>query len=159
MRIKCFPPVVNNQTRILILGTMPGVESLRKQEYYGHPQNQFWKLLGGVLEINLISLSYEQRLELLLKNHIGVWDVIASCKRKGSLDSDMKDKQLNQLTKLVQELPHLKLVCFNGKVAQKHGMDLIDNIPSVVLASSSPAFTLAFEKKLEIWRNALRKYL
>jgi TDG/mug DNA glycosylase family protein len=148
-------PVLNKQTRILLLGSFPGAASLAAQQYYGHPQNQFWKLLSAVLNIDLVAMPYPQRLKALLANNIGVWDVIAACERSGSLDSAIRNAQHNDFAPLKKRCPKLKLVCFNGKTSGKLEAAFAEaGFETLVLPSSSPAHaTWSFERKLEVWRG------
>ena len=86
-----FPPVVDGKIETLILGSFPGVASLGKAQYYGHPQNQFWRLVGAVIDEPLYEMEYARRLRTLLKHRIGLWDVIGKCVRPGSLDSNIRN--------------------------------------------------------------------
>jgi TDG/mug DNA glycosylase family protein len=146
-------PVLNKQTRILLLGSFPGAASLAAQQYYGHPQNQFWKLLSAVLNIDLVAMPYPQRLKALLTNNIGLWDVIAACERSGSLDSAIRNAQHNDFAPLKKRCPKLKRVCFNGKTSGKLEAAFAEaGFETLVLPSSSPAnATWSFERKLEVW--------
>jgi TDG/mug DNA glycosylase family protein len=157
----CFPPVVDERTRLLLLGSLPGEVSLARARYYAHPQNQFWRLVGAVIERDLVSLDYEERLEALLAAGVGLWDVVGSAARKGSLDGDIRDASANDLAALVTTLPKLKAVGFNGGKAAAIGMAQLAERPGlelIALPSSSPAYTLAFEAKLERWQ-ALKAWL
>ena len=98
---------------MLILGSCPGDLSTEKQEYYANPNNQFWKLMGEILKINLINLSYKEKVDILLNNKIGLWDVMHSCIRKDSLDSSIINFEINDFTKL--NISKLKIILFNGK--------------------------------------------
>lgn len=154
----CFPPVVNAQTRVLILGSLPGEASLAAQQYYAHPQNQFWRLLSAVLQVELGNLAYHDRLQTLLKYGIGLWDVLARAHRAGSLDSAIREKQYNDLQRLLADLPQLALAAFNGQTAGKAVVHLPATLPFYILPSSSPAYTLSFEAKKQQWL-ILRTYL
>ena len=157
----CFPPVVRRDTRILLLGSLPGAVSLARSQYYAHPQNQFWRLIGTVIARDLASLDYETRLSTLLEAGIGLWDTVASARRKGSLDADIRLHEASDLSALAASLSELRAIGFNGgtsarigrrRLADITGLDLVD------LPSSSPAYTLAFTKKLDSWLG-LRAYL
>ena len=150
-----LPPVIDEHIRVLVLGSFPGEASLAAAQYYAHPRNQFWRLLSAVLEENLTALPYQQRLDRLLQRHIGLWDVIESCHRPGSLDSAIRNAQANQFDFLVQTCPHLKRVCFNGKTAGKlEPAFAAMGYETVVLPSSSPANAqFSFEQKLALWRS------
>jgi TDG/mug DNA glycosylase family protein len=148
-------PVTNKQTRILLLGSFPGAASLAAQQYYGHPRNQFWKLLAAVLDIDLVTMPYPQRLKALLANNIGLWDVIAACERSGSLDSAIRNAQHNDFAPLKKRCPNLKRVCFNGKTSGKLEAAFAEaGFETLVLPSSSPAnASWSFEQKLAVWRG------
>src|SRR5574343_809177 len=158
MRKASFAPVVNADTRILILGSLPGDASLAAAQYYAHPRNQFWRLLGAVLAVPLADLPYPQRLAVMQQHGVGLWDVVAEASRRGSLDSAIRDARANPLAALVAGLPALRVVAFNGQTAGKAAPQLAaSGVPMLVLPSSSPAHTLAFDKKLQEWQ-ALSRY-
>jgi double-stranded uracil-DNA glycosylase len=153
---RCFPPVINEHTRLLVLGSLPGEASLAQQQYYAHPQNRFWELLGAVINTDLRAQSYDVRLATLLAHGIGLWDVIAEAERKGSLDAAIRNQAHNALTDLIATLPTLKAVAFNGGTSARIGRKQLKDIQGVHLIdlpSSSPAYTLAFGQKLERWRT------
>lgn len=159
MRKASFAPVVGPDTRILILGSLPGDASLAAAQYYAHPRNQFWRLLGTVAGSELAALPYPQRLAAMQALGVGLWDVVAEATRRGSLDSDIRDARANPLAELVATLPALQLVAFNGQTAGKAAPTLAGcGVDVLVLSSSSPAHTLAFDKKLQEWQ-ALRRYM
>lgn len=153
---QCFPPVVDNDTRLLILGSLPGDASLAQQQYYAHPQNRFWHLLSDVLDVNLLEIDYQQRLQCLLEHRIGLWDVVAQAKREGSLDSKITERDDNDLLGLLDTLPHLKAIAFNGGTAHKIGLKILGARASAfqiyALPSSSPAYTLPYSEKLKLWQ-------
>lgn len=157
-----FAPVVNDQTRILILGSLPGDASLAQQQYYAHPQNRFWHLLSDLLGIELVDQTYAQRLQLLLDQQIGLWDVIAQAQRRGSLDSQIRQRNDNDLLSLLSTLPHLTAIAFNGATASKIGLKILGEAQArysiLQLPSSSPAYTLAYPQKLQAW-SALKMHL
>ncbi|UAL11914.1 DNA-deoxyinosine glycosylase [Caulobacter segnis] len=148
-----FPPVVDANTRVLILGSLPGEASLAVQQYYGNPRNAFWRLMEGVLGVALVALNYEARLTALLAHGVGLWDVIAEAERPGSLDAAIRDPAANDLLALVETLPALRVVAFNGGTAAKLGERLIGGrIPTIALPSSSPAHAArTFEHKAQAW--------
>lgn len=152
---RCFDPVVDARTRLLILGSLPGEQSLRKGEYYGNKQNKFWELVGAVINVDLRAAAYDTRLATLLKHHVGLWDVIAEAERAGSLDTAIRNHTPNSLAELVASLPALRAVAFNGGTAAKLGRRqlkaLSDRIELIDLPSSSPAHTLSLERKLPAW--------
>lgn len=152
-----FPPVLNHRTRVLILGSFPGEASLAAQQYYAHPRNQFWPLLSSVLDDELTTLPYEQRLQKLLSHRFGLWDVIALCEREGSLDTAIRRAQANDFAMLKHQCPELFRICFNGKTSGKFAPQFADaGFETVILPSSSPANAqLSFEAKLAQWRNII----
>lgn len=152
-----LPPVLDRNTRILILGSFPGEASLSAQQYYAHPRNQFWRLVGTVVGEDLFALPYPQRLVHLQKHNIGLWDVIATCARKGSLDSAIREAQANDFALLRERAPVLRRVCFNGKTSGRHELAFAAaGFQTVVLPSSSPANAqLSFDDKLAAWHHIL----
>ncbi|MCW3478524.1 DNA-deoxyinosine glycosylase [Neisseriaceae bacterium JH1-16] len=156
---RCFPPVVNDSTRLLILGSLPGDASLAAERYYAHPRNQFWRLLEAIIGVALVECDYEERLRRLLAHGVGLWDVVGQASRRGSLDTALREIAYNDLAELVARLPALRAVAFNGQTAAR-GQRQLPNWQGdiVVLPSSSPAHTLSFEAKLAQWQ-ALTPYL
>jgi hypoxanthine-DNA glycosylase len=158
-----FPPVVNEHSRVLVLGSLPGEASLAQSQYYAHPQNRFWHLIGDVIGVALPGMAYEARLQALLDHRVGLWDVIAKAKREGSLDSRIRDHATNDLAALVAGLPNLVAVAFNGGTAAKIGMNALAesrlSLDLVKLPSSSPAYAaVPYAEKLRAW-EALRKWV
>jgi len=113
-----FPPVINDFSRILLLGTMPGKESLRMQQYYAHKTNQFWKILFTLFNFEP-STDYNIKKQFLLDNGIALWDVLASCERKGSLDSDIRNAVPNNFDDLFSRYPGIEYIFFTGKKAEQ----------------------------------------
>ena len=154
-RKRAFDPVVDADTRLLILGSLPGDASLRAGQYYGHPRNAFWRLIGGVIGRDLAALPYEARLAPLGTTGIGLWDVIASAERPGSLDAAIRAPEAADLRGLVSALPALRAVAFNGGKAAKLGgavlADRPEGIALIDLPSSSPAHTRPFADKAAAW--------
>jgi hypoxanthine-DNA glycosylase len=144
----------------LILGSLPGEASLALAQYYGNPRNAFWRLMEGVIDTPLVPLAYEDRLATLLAHHVGLWDVIAEAERPGSLDAAIRDPAANDLLTLIDTLPALRLVAFNGGTAAKLGGRLIgERIATLALPSSSPAHAArTFAQKAQAW-SALRTSL
>lgn len=157
-----FPPIVAPDTRLLLLGSLPGEASLRATRYYAHPQNQFWRLTGAVIgRADLHVLDYEARLAALRAAGVGLWDVVADAVRPGSLDGAIRDHRPNDLLALIAGLPLLAAIGFNGGTAARIGRRLIgerSDIRLVDLPSSSPAYTLPFAEKRGQW-IALREIL
>ncbi|HEX6859799.1 MAG TPA: DNA-deoxyinosine glycosylase [Caulobacteraceae bacterium] len=162
MRKKSFPPVVAENTRLLVLGSLPGEASLAAQRYYAHPRNLFWTLMGEVVGEDLVGLDYEDRLSTLLQHRVGLWDVVAEASRIGSLDAAITDPHENDLIALVQTLPDLKAVAFNGAASAKAGArqlaPMAERLALIRLPSSSPAYAGRMELKREAWL-ALRSFL
>ena len=149
-----FPPVVDRQVEILILGSFPSIASLGKAQYYGHPQNHFWRLVGAVIGESLPEMDYQQRLRTLLKHRIGLWDIIGECARAGSLDSNIRESRHNDFSRVTRVARKLSRGCFNGKTAGKLQLLFAGRgFETIVLPSSSPANTLRFEEKLQQWRK------
>lgn len=155
-RSRGFPPVVDDNVTTLILGSFPSAASLRKGQYYGHPQNQFWKLVGAVVDAPLYAMQYEARLKTLLARHVGLWDIIGKCERTGSLDSNIRNALHNEFDHVRRIATRLRRVCFNGKAAAKlEPLFAAWGYETVILPSSSPANTLPFEAKLDAWRQIM----
>jgi hypoxanthine-DNA glycosylase len=158
---QAFDLVADARCRVLVLGSFPGVRSLREARYYAHPRNQFWQLMSPVVGIDLVPLSYDQRLAALVAQRIGLWDVVATARRSGSLDSALREVQPRDLRAVAAGLPDLRAMAFNGAAAfaigqrqmgQGSGIDLLS------LPSSSPAHTIGLSAKAAAWR-ALTSYL
>lgn len=149
----CLPPVVEPGTRLLILGSLPGDASLAAERYYAHPQNQFWRLLGGALGEPLPTLDYAARLERLRARRVGLWDVVASAVRPGSLDGALRSVSANPLRALIADLPDLRAIAFNGGTAARLGRRAVGPtaLTLIDLPSSSPAFTRPLADKAEDW--------
>lgn len=146
-------PVLDPAIHTLILGSFPGAASLQARRYYAHPRNQFWTLLGAVLNESLADLPYEARLEIMLSHHIGLWDALEGCERKGSLDAAIRRPQPNDHLLLKDLCPQLRRVCFNGKAAGRYAPLYAEaGFETLVLPSSSPANAqLSFSAKLALW--------
>lgn len=152
-----FPPIVGLNPRILILGTLPGAESLKQQQYYAHPQNAFWKMLEALFNIPA-NASYTQRCEGVKSAHLAIWDVCHSACRPGSLDSAISAETViaNDIHVLLAENPTIKLIAFNGNTAatlfKKH-IKALPRVDTISLPSTSPAHaSLRFAEKLERWQ-------
>ncbi|MBX9868567.1 MAG: DNA-deoxyinosine glycosylase [Burkholderiaceae bacterium] len=155
-RLTGLAPVIDCSTHTLILGSFPGVASLEAQQYYGFKHNQFWRLLSAILQCDLVSLNYQARLACLLGHGIGIWDTYCSCYREGSLDTAIRQGDLNDFADLHQRYPALKKIRFNGKAAAKILVQMQAlGYQTTVLPSSSPAHaSLGFEEKLRLWQQA-----
>ena len=157
-RIYSYAPVVDANSRILVLGTMPSAESLRQGFYYAHPRNAFWRIVADLFGVPRPETVAGKK-QLLLSRGIALWDVLASCEREGSLDSAIRFGVPNDIPALLEAHPGLRRVCLNGGTAarlfQKHFADLAADVECLRLPSTSPAYTLAYEEKLAAWRAAI----
>ena len=140
-----------------MLGSFPGVASLAAQQYYGHPRNQFWALLGAALDLPLAASDYERRLALLTEAHVGLWDVISETRREGSLDSAIREPLGSDLISLTKGLTELRTIAFNGGTAARIGLRQLGaasvRYRMVLLPSSSPAYTRPYAEKLIAWQQ------
>lgn len=163
--VQSFPPLARTDARILILGSMPGVASLRAGQYYAHPQNQFWKILGQRLGFDPAA-PYETRTKALLDARIALWDVLASCQRPGSLDAriHVASAIANDLAGFLAKHPAIERICFNGSTAENLFRRLVQprltspGIPTLRLPSTSPAHAaMTPARKLAIWAAVLEQ--
>jgi len=141
-RKQAFAPVVAPDTRVLILGSLPGEASLAAGRYYAHPRNRFWHLAGAVIGwADLPELAYEARLAALLSAGVGLWDTIASAHRRGSLDAAIREAEAAPLRDLLATLPALRAVAFNGAKSAQIGRRALGDTDFALidLPSSSPA--------------------
>ena len=135
---------------------MPGEASLAAQRYYAHPQNQFWRLIGGVIGCDVASLDYDARLSALLSAQVGLWDTVASARRAGSLDGALREVERAALPQLIATLPALRAIGFNGATSAKIGRKALGTTPLTLidLPSSSPAHAaMTFAQKAERWKS------
>lgn len=146
--------VARADARLFILGSLPGDASLAARQYYAHPRNSFWRLVGAVVGEDLPSLDYNVRLDRVMAHRIGLWDVVAHATRRGSLDQAIRGAGHNPLADYFAEFPKLEAVAFNGSIAAAAGRRLLPGIEGLTLIdlpSSSPANTIPFEQKLRAW--------
>lgn len=146
---------------MLILGTMPGVQSLMKQEYYGHPQNAFWKIMFSLFAELPVPVEFDARKQLLLDKNIAVWDVLESCERDGSLDVNIRNGIPNKIPELLSAHPKISALVFNGKESHRlfsKTFGAAISLPQLVMPSTSPANTMKFESKLAEW-SRVKAYL
>jgi hypoxanthine-DNA glycosylase len=158
-RLQGLPPVLGRATRLLVLGSFPGAASLRAQQYYAHPRNQFWPLLGALWGLDLVALPYARRLAELRRRGLGLWDVYASCRREGSLDQAIEDAELNDLASLRRRAPQLRCVAHNGGESAR-AMKQVAALGYTVLKlpSTSPAHaSWSFERKRAAWQAAFER--
>lgn len=154
-RLQGLAPMVDAGTRLLILGSFPGVASLRAQQYYGHPQNHFWKILGALWQLPLIDMPYAERVQNMRAQGVGLWDVYAACEREGSLDTAIRAGELNDFAWLAEQCPHLQAVAHNGGESFKHARHSAAlGVPIYKLPSTSPAnASWSFERKRQAWQT------
>ncbi len=159
-RLTGLPSLVSTDTRLLILGSFPGAASLAKQQYYGHPQNQFWRILQAIWPSSpggVSAASYENKSNWLLDRGLGVWDVYASCERQGSLDTAIRHPHVNDFAALIQRCPQLASVAHNGGESYRHAKHTASlGLAVYKLPSTSPAnASWSFERKLAAWREVM----
>lgn len=159
--IYSFPPVANKSAKVLVLGSMPGKASLDAGQYYAHPRNLFWPIMG-TLTGAIPELPYENRLLFLQKSGVALWDVLQSCTRASSMDHDIRDEVPNDLPGFLRDHTKITTICFNGQKAresfERHFPDLKAdrNYRKLTLPSTSPAHaSLTYEQKLESWKTIL----
>ncbi|MFW5330725.1 DNA-deoxyinosine glycosylase [Hydrogenophaga sp. ZJX-1] len=159
-RLQGLPPVLDARTRLLVLGSFPGVASLRAQQYYGHPQNQFWKILGALWQQPLITLPYAERIAALHGHGLGLWDVYGACEREGSLDADIRAAELNDFAWAQRQCPLLEGIAHNGGESYRHAKHTSAfGLPVYKLPSTSPAnASWSFDRKLMAWAEVLRRH-
>ena len=152
---RAFAPFADDRTRVLVLGSLPGDASLKAAQYYAHPQNGFWRLISVAIGRDLHAMAYTDRVEALRTAGVGLWDVIASAERAGSLDAAIRSPQAADLRGLIAGLPKLKAVAFNGATAAKRGRKIlagIEGLSLIDLPSSSPAYaSRTVAQKAESW--------
>jgi len=159
---RSFSPIAEASARILVLGSMPGVRSLRAQQYYAHPRNAFWRIMAEIFGFNP-DCDYERRLAHLTAARIALWDVLEACVRVGSLDSaiEVGSRVPNDFATFLADHPGIRLICFNGGEAKRSFDRYVlpklaaDHLRYALLPSTSPAHTLAFKNKMRVWREAL----
>lgn len=159
-KISSFPPIIKKDSKILILGSIPGVKSLEMQQYYAHPQNKFWKIIFELFN-EKFTKDYDERIKILEKHHIALWGVIDTCERKGSLDSEIRNEEANKIEELLQNFPNIKAIFCNGQKSHKNLQKILGKkfrLPIIVLPSTSPAYAgLSYFDKLKLWYIILEK--
>lgn len=149
-----LPAVIDERTRLVVLGSFPGIASLKAQQYYGHPRNHFWAILSALFDVDLAGLPYAQRLPIVLEHGVGLWDVYASCVRAGSLDSAIREPVLNDLASLKLRAPELQAVAHNGgESARSKRITQALGVTAYLLPSTSPAnASWSYARKLAAWQ-------
>ncbi len=156
-RLHGLPPVLALNTRLLVLGSFPGMASLQAQQYYAHPRNHFWPILGAIWGRDLVAMPYARRLQALLDGGLGLWDIYATCRRVGSLDQAIQDAVPNDLAAMRQQAPALRVVAHNGSESARARRQVeaqgwaVQRLPSTSPANAS----WSFDRKLAAWRAAL----
>lgn len=156
-RLQGLPPVVGPDTVLLVLGSFPGVASLRAQRYYAHPRNQFWPLLQALWPQHPLPAEYADRCDWLLARGLGLWDVYAACERVGSLDARIRHAEVNDFAGLRAHCPRLAAIAHNGGGSFRHARSTAAlGVPVCQLPSTSPAHAAwRFERKRDAWAQAL----
>jgi len=156
MRKSGLAPVVDENTEILILGTLPSDKSLAAGQYYANPNNDFWKLIGAAIGESMVGLSYEDKLGVLKANRVGLWDAFHTAFRPGSMDANITETELNDFTVLKDAAPRITLVCFNGKGAADAQEALVHlGYQTVLLPSSSGANRADQAGQLARWKAVI----
>jgi hypoxanthine-DNA glycosylase len=152
-----LPPLLSPATRLVVLGSFPSAASLAAQQYYAHPRNHLWPILGALLGVDLAAMPYPERVRVLMTRGVGLWDVYARCERQGSLDVNIKNAVLNDLASLKQRAPQLQAVAHNGaESARNKRLTAALGLTVWTLPSSSPAnATWSLARKIDAWREAL----
>ena len=150
---------MGRDARALILGSFPGAASLAARQYYAHPRNHFWPLLAALLDEPLPALEYPARLARVQRHGVALWDTIVGCERTGSLDTAIRNAERGEVARMKRAAPGLRLVCFNGKTAGRaEPLWRAAGYATLILPSTSPAYTRPFAEKLAAWR-ALSEFL
>lgn len=159
-RLQGLAPVLDANTRVLVLGSFPGVASLRAQQYYGHPQNHFWKILGALWQLPLPAMAYDGRVAALRDHGLGVWDVYGACEREGSLDANIQNAELNDFAAVMRACPRLEAIAHNGGESFRYARHTERlGVPVYKLPSTSPAnASWSFDRKLSAWAEVLRRH-
>jgi len=154
MKKKGLEPIIDSDTKILILGSLPGDESIKQQRYYAKPNNDFWKLISTVIREDITELDYYAKIKKLKKYRIGLWDVLKVCERKGSSDLNIKKGEMNDFSELKQIAPNTQLICFNGKKAGNYeSFFQEEGYKTKVLPSSSGANRRDRKKRILEWKS------
>ena len=161
-RIYSYDPVIGKGCRALVLGTMPSVKSLEEGFYYAHPRNAFWPMMADILGEPRPRTVGEKK-AMLLRHGIALWDTVRSCAREGSLDAAMRQVELNDIGALLAAYPGIRLILLNGGEAWRlfHRIDpaAYAGREALRMPSTSPAYTLSYERKRSVWRDALAGFI
>lgn len=157
-----FPPLITPKTRVLVIGSMPSVASLKAQEYYAFKYNQFWKIIFDLFAGGRTPKDYEDKKQVLLAQGIGLWDALAACERAGSLDGNILKPTPNDFPMLLKKYPRIKTLLFNGQAARNHFKRAFGDGGKIceVLPSTSPAHaSRSYDEKKHLWQRALFRAL
>jgi hypoxanthine-DNA glycosylase len=158
-RKRGLAPLLDRATRVLILGSFPGEASLAARQYYAHPRNHFWPVMSAVLEEPLTELPYRARLARFRARGVGLWDIIVACERDGSLDASIRNAEHGEIARVARAAPSLAAVCFNGQTAaRREPAYRAAGYATLIMPSTSPAYTRPLAEKLAAWR-ALARWL
>jgi hypoxanthine-DNA glycosylase len=156
-RRRGLPPVIGPDARVLILGSFPSEASLAARQYYAHPRTHFWPVLGAVLREPLADLPYADRLSRVKAHRVAIWDTIVACERAGSLDAAIRNAERGEIARVRRVARGLKAVCFNGNTAARARPAWAHaGYATLILPSTSPAYTLPIADKLAAWRELAR---
>jgi hypoxanthine-DNA glycosylase len=156
-RLRGLPPVIAPDARVLILGSFPSEASLAARQYYAHPRNHFWSILGAVLHEPLRELPYADRLSRVKAHRVAIWDTIVACERDGSLDAAIRNAERGEIARVRSVARDLQAVCFNGNTAGRARAAWANaGYATLILPSTSPAYTRPFADKLAAWRELAR---
>ncbi len=160
MVLRGLAPLSSPDSRLLILGSFPGVKSLMHQQYYAHPQNHFWKILGALWNTDLMAMPYQNRLDVAVQKGLAIWDVYSLCEREGSLDSNIKNAVVNDFSLFARKHPKLEAIAHNGGESFRHSKHTSAiGLPVYRLPSTSPAnASWSFQKKLDAWREVFQRH-
>ena len=149
---------INFKTKVLVLGSFPGKESLQKNEYYANKYNQFWRIIADLFSTELERLDYDLKIKFLLKHKIGLWDVVKSCRREGSSDNKIRDIEPNNITKLLKKHSNIKAIFINGRKAQRAlAKNLNIHLKTIYLPSTSPAHAMiSYSDKKKAWKQIFK---
>lgn len=157
MNKKGLNPIIDQDTEILILGSLPGDESIKQQKYYAKSSNDFWKILGEIFNSNFVNLDYVQKVEMLIKHKIGLWDVFFEAMREGSDDSSFGETVKNDFSNLSKIAPKLRIICFNGKKAGESEQEFKElGYKTKILSSSSGANRRDQQARLFDWKSIIK---
>lgn len=159
MEKESLEPRITDNIKILIMGSMPGEVSLEQQRYYANKGNDFWKLVGNALGLDLVDMEYEDKIRQLNSNGIGLWDIYKHCQREGSLDADINNAEFNDFS-VLKDLKNLRIICLNGKEAGKKEVDFLRmGYNTKVLPSSSGANRRNNEQRFAEWRDTIQEFI